>query len=200
MLKKFLFKVLIEIGLLIVLGMVFVILVLVVGFVLVQFFNFFGFDRLLLCQVFQCGGGGGGWFGGDFFVLFQQLQQQVLCQDYLCVFVLVKCDIVLEKNVLVIGDVMVDWFVYGLEDVYVEQFDMGVICKYKIVFGLIKYQLKGELFDWVVVVKMIFEIEKFDVIVVMFGFNDCIVICEFVVDKLVVDKDKKNDKGVCVKL
>jgi hypothetical protein len=42
-----------------------------------------------------------------------------------------------------VGDAMADWLAYGLEDVYADQPEMGVIRRHKTVSGLIKYSPKG---------------------------------------------------------
>ncbi len=78
---------------------------------------------------------------------------------------------------------MADWLAYGLEDVYADQPDMGVIRKHKTVSGLIKYQPKGDPADWAAAAKGVLASEKADAIVVMLGLDDRVAIREPAVDK-----------------
>jgi hypothetical protein len=164
-----------------------------------QFFNFGGFGAPPQQQQRQPPRSNGGWFGGDFFAPFQQQQQQQAPQaprqDFSRAPAPAKRDTVPERNVLVLGDSMADWLAYGLEDVYAEQPDMGVIRKHKSGSGLIKYQPKGEPADWAAAAKGILATEKADAIVVMLGLNDRVPMREPVVDKPADKKgDKKDDK------
>jgi len=88
-----------------------------------------------------------------------------------------------ERHILVLGDAMADWLAYGLEDVYADQPDMGVIRKHKTVSGLIKYQPKGNPADWAAAAKGILASEKADAIVVMLGLDDRVAIREPAVEK-----------------
>jgi hypothetical protein len=110
-----------------------------------------------------------------------------------------KRDTVPERNVLVLGDGMADWLAYGLEDLYTEQPDMGVIRKHKTVSGLIKYQPKGEPADWAAAAKGILATEKPDAIVIMLGINDRVAIREPVVEKKTDKKDDKDKKDARAK-
>jgi hypothetical protein len=78
---------------------------------------------------------------------------------------------------------MADWLAYGLEDVYADQPEMGVIRKHKTASGLIKYQPKGSPADWVAAAKGILATEKADAIVVMLGLDDRIAVREPAADK-----------------
>ena len=78
---------------------------------------------------------------------------------------------------------MADWLAYGLEDVYADQPDMGVIRKHKTVSGLIKYQPKGDPADWAAAAKGILATEKADAIVVMLGLDDRVAIREPAAEK-----------------
>ena len=136
--------------------------------------------------------GQGNWFGGDFFAPFQQqAPQRRVIEDNSRAPAAAKRETVPERNVLVLGDGMADWLAYGLEDLYTEQPDMGVIRKHKTVSGLIRYQPKGDPADWAAAAKGILATEKPDAIVVMLGLNDRIPIREPVVEK---KADKKDDK------
>ena len=94
-----------------------------------------------------------------------------------------KRNIVPERHILVLGDAMADWLAYGLEDVYADQPEMGVIRKHKTVSGLIKYQPKGNPADWAAAAKGILATEKADAIVVMLGLDDRVAIREPVIEK-----------------
>ena len=94
-----------------------------------------------------------------------------------------KRNTVPERHILVLGDAMADWLAYGLEDVYAEQPDMGVIRRHKTVSGLIRYQPKGDPADWAAAAKGILATEKADAIVVMLGLDDRVAIREPVADK-----------------
>jgi uncharacterized protein len=188
--KPFL-RVFTETGPLVVLAVAIALLVGIAGPASAQFFNFGGFGGPPQRQAPQRGGG---WFGGDFFAPFQQQapqqQQQAPRQDFSRAPPPAKRDTVPERNVLVLGDAMADWLAYGLEDIYAEQPDMGVIRKHKTVSGLIKYQPKGEPADWAAAAKGILATEKPDAIVVMLGLNDRVSLHEPAPDK----SDKAGDK------
>ncbi|MEH2517870.1 hypothetical protein V1279_003443 [Bradyrhizobium sp. AZCC 1610] len=94
-----------------------------------------------------------------------------------------KRNTVPERHILVLGDAMADWLAYGLENVYADQPEMGVIRKHKTVSGLIKYQPKGDPANWAAAAKGILATEKADAIVVMLGLDDRVAIREPAVDK-----------------
>jgi hypothetical protein len=96
-----------------------------------------------------------------------------------------------ERHILVLGDAMADWLAYGLENVYADQPEMGVIRKHKTVSGLIKYQPKGDPADWAAAAKGVLATEKADAIVVMLGLDDRVAIREPAVDK---SDNKPGDK------
>jgi hypothetical protein len=165
-----------------------------------QFFNFGGFQQR---QQPQRGGGGfgGGWFGNDMFPPSQQLAPQprwngrqalpAAREDFSKAPPPEKRNTVPERHILVLGDAMADWLAYGLEEVYADQSDMGVIRKYKTVSGLIKYQPKGDPADWAAAAKGVLANEKADAIVVMLGLDDRVAIHEPAVDK---SDNKSGDK------
>ena len=157
-----------------------------------QFFNFGGFQQRPQPQ--RGGGGfGGGWFGNDTFAPFQQHAPQPrwngrqtpppVREDFSKAPPPEKRNTVPERHILVLGDAMADWLAYGLEDVYADQPDMGVIRKHKTVSGLIKYQPKGDPADWAAAAKGILATEKADAIVVMLGLDDRVAIREPAVEK-----------------
>src|SRR5262249_42024944 len=160
-----------------------------------QFFNFGGYQQRPQPQ--RGGGWFGcpGWFGGDQFDPFQQRtppleRRQPPREDFSRAPPPEKRETVPTRNVLVIGDAMADWLAYGLEGVYAEQPDMGVIRKHKTASGLIKYQPKGEPADWVAAAQGILATEKADGIAVQLGLNARVSIREPVVEK---PADKKGD-------
>ena len=102
-----------------------------------------------------------------------------------------KRNTVPERHILVLGDSMADWLAYGLEDVYADQPEMGVIRKHKSVSGLIKYQPKGDPADWAAAAKGILAVEKADAIVVMLGLDDRVAIREPAAEK---SDSKSGDK------
>jgi uncharacterized protein len=171
-----------------------------------QFFNFGNFGGYQQRQQPQRGGWfgnqqpGGGWFGGDPFAPYQQRapsyrhQRQapaVAREDFSKAPPPESRNAAAERHVLVLGDAMADWLAYGLEGVYAEQPDMGVIRKHKTGSGLIKYQPKGDPADWAAAAKGILATEKADAIVVMLGLEDRIAIQEPAVDK---SDNKSGDK------
>src|SRR6185312_16610443 len=81
------------------------------------------------------------------------------------------------------GDSMADWLAYGLEDVYSDQPEIGVIRKHKTASGLLKYQPKGNPADWATAAKGILATEKADAVVVMLGLEDRVAIREPATDK-----------------
>src|SRR6185312_10525563 len=76
------------------------------------------------------------------------------------------------RTVLVIGDSMADWLAYGLEEVYADQPDIGVVRKIRTYSGLIHYEPRNETLEWSQAVKEILAAEKPSAIVVMLGLND----------------------------
>ena len=171
-----------------------------------QFFNFGGYQQRPQPQ--RGGGGwfgneqrGGGWFGNDTFAPYQQQYappprngrqaQPAVREDFSKAPPAEKRNTVPERNILVLGDSMADWLAYGLENVYADQPEMGVIRKHKTVSGLIKYQPKGDPADWAAAAKGILATEKADAIVVMLGLDDRVAIREPAADK---SDNKPGDK------
>src|SRR6185295_18937244 len=108
---KSFFRVLTESGPLIALAVAIAILVGIVGPASAQLFNFGGgWSRPA-----PRNNGGGGWFGGDFFAPFQQQAPKRVIQDNSKAPPPEKRDpaFVPERNVLVLGDGMADWLVFG---------------------------------------------------------------------------------------
>ena len=170
-----------------------------------QFFNFGGFQQRPQPQRGGGGGGGfgGGWFGNDTFAPFQQQAPQprwngrqappAVREDFSKAPPPEKRNTVPERHILVLGDAMADWLAYGLEEVYADQPDIGVIRKHKTVSGLIKYQPKGHPADWAAAAKGVLASEKADAIVVMLGLDDRVAIHEPAVDKSDNKSGNKKD-------
>ena len=167
-----------------------------------QFFNFGGYQQRPQPQ--RGGGGwfgneqrGGGWFGNDVYAPYQEhapprrQAQPVVREDFSRAPPSEKRNSVPERHILVLGDAMADWLAYGLEGVYADQPDMGVIRKHKTVSGLIKYQPKGDPADWAAAAKGILANEKADAIVVMLGLEDRVAIREPAAEK---SQNKSGDK------
>ncbi|MEH2589059.1 SGNH/GDSL hydrolase family protein [Bradyrhizobium sp. AZCC 1721] len=162
-----------------------------------QFFNFGGYQQRPQPQ--RGGGwfgnerGGGGWYGNDTFAPYQEQAPQPrwsgrqapppVREDFSKAPPPEKRNGVPERHILVLGDAMADWLAYGLENIYADQPEMGVIRKHKTVSGLIKYQPKGDPADWAAAAKGILATEKADAIVVMLGLDDRVTIREPAVDK-----------------
>ena len=180
-----------------------------------QFFNFGGYQQRPQPQRGgwfgneQRGGGwfgndqrGGGWFGND--TPYQQQYAppprshgrqapQAPREDFSKAPPPEKRNTVPERQIVVLGDSMADWLAYGLEDVYADQPEIGVIRKHKTVSGLIKYQPKGDPADWAAAAKGILATEKADAIVVMLGLDDRVAIREPAADRQ--SGDKKDAKA-----
>src|SRR6478672_7634333 len=156
-----------------------------------QFFNFGGFQQRP--QPYR----GGGWFGNDVYAPYQEHAPQprrqappAVREDFSKAPPPERRNTVPERRILVLGDSMADWLAYGLEGVYADQPDMGVIRKHRTVSGLIKYQPKGDPADWAAAAKGILAVEKADAIVVMLGLDDRVAIREPMADK---SDDRSSD-------
>ena len=145
---------------------------------------------------------GGGWYGNDPYAPPQQQYAppprshgrqapQAVREDFSKAPPPEKRNIVPERHILVLGDAMADWLAYGLEGVYADQPEMGVIRKHKTVSGLIRYQPKGDPADWAAAAKGILATEKADAIVFMLGLDDRVAIREPVAEK---SQNKSGDK------
>ena len=169
-----------------------------------QFFNFGGYQQRPQPQRGGWFGNeqrGGGWFGNDTYAPYQQQyptpprhgrQAPAVREDFSKAPPPEKRNTVPERHILVLGDSMADWLAYGLEDVYADEPEMGVIRKHKTVSGLIRYQPKGDPADWAAAAKGILATEKADAIVVMLGLDDRVAIRELAADK---SGDKKDAKA-----
>jgi uncharacterized protein len=75
-------------------------------------------------------------------------------------------------TIVVIGDSMADWLAYGLEEIYADQTDLGVVRKIRPNSGLIHYEPRNDTLEWSQAVKDILADDKPSAIVVMLGLND----------------------------
>ncbi|HEX4040274.1 MAG TPA: GDSL-type esterase/lipase family protein [Xanthobacteraceae bacterium] len=76
------------------------------------------------------------------------------------------------STIVVVGDSMADWLGYGLDEIYGDQPDTGVVRDIRAASGLIRYDSKNEQLDWSAVIKDQLASEKPKVIIVMLGLND----------------------------
>lgn len=74
-------------------------------------------------------------------------------------------------SIVVMGDGMADWLAYGLEDVFSDSPEIGVVRKIKLYSGLLQYDTKGDL-DWWHAARDILMQEKADYVVMMLGLTD----------------------------
>ena len=74
-------------------------------------------------------------------------------------------------SIVVMGDDMADWLAYGLEEVFANSPEIGIVRKNKLYSGLLRYDPKGDL-DWWHVARDILAQEKADYVVMMLGISD----------------------------
>ncbi len=76
-----------------------------------------------------------------------------------------------STTIVVMGDGMADWLAYGLEDAFSDTPSVGVVRKYKLHSGLLRYEAKGDL-DWWHQARDVLTQEKANYVVMMLGLND----------------------------
>jgi uncharacterized protein len=74
-------------------------------------------------------------------------------------------------SIIVMGDDMADWLAYGLEDVFADSPEIGIVRKNKLSSGLIRYDGKGDL-DWWHAARDVLGQEKADYVIMMLGIGD----------------------------
>ena len=74
-------------------------------------------------------------------------------------------------SIVVMGDDMADWLAYGLEDIFVDSPEIGIVRKNKLNSGLLRYDGKGDL-DWWHVARDTLAQEKADYVIMMLGVGD----------------------------
>ena len=79
-----------------------------------------------------------------------------------------------SETVLVIGDTLADWLGYGLEEVFADTPEIGIVRKIRPNSGLVRYDARADAPEWSQAVKdmLAAEPEKPAAIVVMLGVND----------------------------
>jgi hypothetical protein len=77
-----------------------------------------------------------------------------------------------SSTVIVVGDSMADWLAYGLEEVYVDNQQIGVVRSIRQYSGLVRYEPRNETLQWPQAIKDALAAEKPSAIVVMLGLND----------------------------
>jgi hypothetical protein len=77
-----------------------------------------------------------------------------------------------SNTVVVIGDSLADWLSYGLEEIYADSPETGVVRKIRPNSGLVRYEPRSDTPEWSQAVKDILASEKPSAIVVMLGLND----------------------------
>ena len=76
------------------------------------------------------------------------------------------------ETVVVIGDSLADWLGYGLEQVFAETPEIGIVRKIKPDFGLARDDARQDAPGWLQATKDLLATEKPSAIVVMLGVND----------------------------
>ncbi|MFZ1923605.1 MAG: GDSL-type esterase/lipase family protein [Xanthobacteraceae bacterium] len=76
------------------------------------------------------------------------------------------------STIVVVGDSMADWLGYGLDEIYADQPDTGVVREVRATAGLIRYDARNEQLDWPAVIKAQLAAQKPKAIIVMLGLND----------------------------
>jgi uncharacterized protein len=76
------------------------------------------------------------------------------------------------SEVLVIGDSLADWLAYGLEEVFADTPEIGIVRKIRPYSGLVHYEAHNDALQWPQALKDTLATEKPKVIVVMLGLND----------------------------
>jgi hypothetical protein len=74
-------------------------------------------------------------------------------------------------KIVVMGDANADWLAYGLEDIYSESPEIGIVRKHRADSGLISYDARRDT-QWPQVAREIIAAEKPKLIVMMIGNND----------------------------
>lgn len=77
-----------------------------------------------------------------------------------------------STTVAVVGDSMADWLAYGLEEIYAEQPQIGIVRNIRLSSGLIHYDPRNDTLQWSQAIKDVLATERPRAIVVMLGLND----------------------------
>ena len=76
------------------------------------------------------------------------------------------------SEILVIGDSFADWLAYGLEEVFGDTAEIGIVRKIRPYSGLVRYEAHNDALEWPHALKDTLATEKPKIIVVMLGLND----------------------------
>jgi uncharacterized protein len=78
-----------------------------------------------------------------------------------------------SETVVVLGDTVGEWLAYGLEEVFADTPDVGIVRRIKPNSGLVRYEsAKGDIQDWSEAIEDLLLTDKPAAIVVMLGVND----------------------------
>jgi uncharacterized protein len=77
-----------------------------------------------------------------------------------------------SSTVTVVGDSMADWLAYGLEEIYADNQQVGVVRNVRPYSGLVRYEPRNETLQWPQAIKDALATERPSAIVVMLGLND----------------------------
>jgi len=83
-----------------------------------------------------------------------------------------------STTVIVVGDSMADWLAYGLEEIYADNQQIGVVRSIRQYSGLVRYEPRNEALQWPQAIKDTLAADKPSAIVVMLGLNDRIALRE----------------------
>ena len=75
-------------------------------------------------------------------------------------------------TVAVVGDSMADWLAYGLEEIYADNSQIGIVRDVRLSSGLVRYEPRNDTLEWSQAIKDILAAQKPAAIVVMLGLND----------------------------
>jgi uncharacterized protein len=122
------------------------------------------------------GGGGGGYYGrggysNDFSFPFFRRPYSRPAESYRAPSPH-KRDTQPASTVVVIGDSMADWLAYGLEEIYADNPQIGIVRNIRLNSGLIHYEPRNDTLEWWQAIKDVLATEKPSAIVVMLGLND----------------------------
>jgi hypothetical protein len=82
-----------------------------------------------------------------------------------------KIEVTPTKRIVVIGTSLSDWLAYGLEEIYADQPEIGIIRKNHLLTGLVRFDSKDET-TWPKVAREFLKDQNPDVVVVMLGLED----------------------------
>ena len=99
-----------------------------------------------------------------------------------------------SETIVVVGDQLAEWLAYGLEEVFADTPEVGVVRKIKFNAGLVRYEARADAPEWPQAIADILAAEKPSAIVVMLGINDRLPLRDRVPEKEKTRKKIKNPK------